>query len=727
MIALEFEAKVDEWLKKIPADEPVVVVVTHNRYEEVVQCLESLVAEEITLAVIDAASSDRLVPPALEKLSGQYNFLYLPQETSRGLIATINQALEWFAPHDTVVLRSDTIVPAGWLARLKAAAYRRTNIATATAFSNYGGMLSVPHRNISDHSIANGLSVEQADALIRQNSLQLTPLIPTTFCHCVYYKRAALEATGFLDEALPGLIAEIDFSQRAVAAGYSHVVADDLFVFHKGVDFNDEKAHAELQSAQIALHVRYPWYEDWYNEAASTRRSTLAVALEAARSAFWGYRVAVDATVLKLEPDGTQIWTLELIRALTTSPARRKLCQKLTLIVLDGVSAKVLQPLEDLLDDLEIVPYSVMQSLPKAYFDLFYRPLQIQSLDNLYDFRNVAARFVLTQLDFIGFSNPGYHPSFKIWNNYRYLTQLSFSLVDGVAFFSKDALQDAVLQGMQVDEARSCITCAGVDHHFFEKEAVAPAKSQVFENQPFILILGTNYKHKHRSHAIRILKVLRQTYGWDGHLVMAGPQMPWGSSAGEEALERLEDPAEVRQHLHYLGAVSEGEKRWLLEKAALVLYPSNYEGFGLVPFEAAATGTACLTARATSVQEVLGDEVVYLDSYNPQESARQVWELLANPQAARTQVEAINRRAKLFTWDGTAEKTWGFFEKLLKLPPRRFEATEQSEIDRGLKSAYLNLQQEYERLEEWASELNRKVLATEQSRSYKLISRLKRP
>jgi glycosyltransferase involved in cell wall biosynthesis len=727
MIEIDFEAKIDEWLKKLPAESPIVVVVTDNHYEEVLQCLESLFTEDIFLAVIDDGSTDRLVRPVLEKLAGQYDFLYLPKETSDGLVVTINQAFKWFAPHDIVVLRSDTIVPAGWIERLKAAAYHRTNIATATALTNYGGMLSIPYRNMSDSVIANGLSVEHVDSLIQKNSLHLLPIIPTTFCHCIYYKRVALDVVGHLDELLPNLVAEIDFSQRAVAAGYSHVVADNLFVFYKGLNFIEEKDQAELQLGQNAMHKRYPWYEQWYNEAANTRRSPLGVALEAARSAFSGYRVAVDATILKLEPDGTQVWTLELIRALATNPERRKLCQKLTLIVRDGVPEKVLEPLEDLLDELEIVPYAVMQSLPKSYYDLLYRPLQIQSLDNLYDFRNVASRFILTQLDFIGFSNPGYHPSFKIWNNYRYLTQLSFSMADGVAFFSNDTLQDAVLQGMQLYDNRSCVIGAGVNHQFYQAEAIAPTSSQSFKDEPFIVMLGTNYKHKQRSHAIQVLKVLKQKYGWIGHLVMAGPNMPWGSSAGEEALARLDkENLELRPYLHYLGAVSEGEKRWLLNKAALVLYPSNYEGFGLVPFEAASAGTPCLTAISTSVQEVLGDKVVYLDSYNPDSSAKTVWLMLSNPEAAKTQVEAINSQGELFTWEITAEKTWRFFEKLLKMPPRQMEVTEQSEVDRSLKSAYLNLQQEYERLQDWAEGLNKKVLATEQSRSYKLISKFKR-
>lgn len=729
MAESNFQETIQDWLAKVPSTDPVVVLLTHNRYEQVLQSLESLLKEPVALVVIDDGSTDRLVIPALKRLNKQYDFLYLQKESSDGSIATINQAFSWFAPHDVVILRSDTLVPAGWLPRLKKAAYRRTNIATATAFSNYGGMLSVPHRNASDPSIASGLNLEQVDKLIQQTSIHLTPVVPATFCHCVYYKRNALEAVGFLDEALPDLVAETDFSHRANAAGYMQVVADDLFVFYKGLDFIEPDQQAGLQAGLEALQDRYPWFNPWLNEASGTRRSTLAVALEAARAAFLGYRVAVDATILKLEPDGTQIWTIELIRALATNPIRRKLCPKVHLIVQNGVSQRILKPVEDLLDDLEIVPYSVMQSLPKAYFDILFRPLQLQSLDNLYDFRNVTARFVLTQLDFIGYSNPSYHSSFKVWNNYRHLTEFSFAAADGVTFFSNDTLDDALLQGMELDPERSCIIGAGVDHHFFQAPSEPPAKSDLFANEPFLLMLGTNYKHKRRSFAVDILKFLRRDYGWNGHLVMAGPSMPWGSSAAEEALQRLEDRDDtlLGDHLHYLGAVSEGEKRWLLEKSALVLYPSNYEGFGLVPFEAASVGTPCLTALSTSVQEVLGDDVVYLESYDPAIGAKQVWEMVSSEEKAQCQVEAINRRAQLFTWQGVADKTWQFFEKLLKMPPCRMEATEQPDLDRGLKAAYLDLQEEYTRLKSWADELNQRVIEVEGSRGYRIIKRLTRP
>ena len=54
-----------------------------------------------------------------------------------------------------------------------------------------------------------------------------------------------------------------------------------------------------------------------------------------------------------------------------------------------------------------------------------------------------------------------------------------------------------------------------------------------------------------------------------------------------------------------LGAVDEAEKAWLYANAALVLYPTVNEGFGLVPFEAADAGAPCLWAAHSSLAELL--------------------------------------------------------------------------------------------------------------------------
>jgi hypothetical protein len=165
------------------------------------------------------------------------------------------------------------------------------------------------------------------------------------------------------------------------------------------------------------------------------------------------------------------------------------------------------------------------------------------------------------------------------------------------------------------------------------------------------------------------MHILIYKYGWEGRLVLAGPKVSWGGSEAEEEAFLRQNP-EVYAQICDLGPVTEAEKQWLLQHSSLVLYPSTYEGFGLVPFEAAVVGTPALTARTTALAEVLGEGVIYLDSFDPEQGADLVWRFLTDSEISVKQVEAIRARAALFTWETTAQNAWQFYRKVLSLPPR---------------------------------------------------------
>ena len=77
----------------------------------------------------------------------------------------------------------------------------------------------------------------------------------------------------------------------------------------------------------------------------------------------------------------------------------------------------------------------------------------------------------------------------------------------------------------------------GVDHASaaMPLPTPAPGGSSALGERPMLLCLGTDFRHKNRVFALRLLEALRDGHGWDGTLVLAGPRVSAGSSAGEEA------------------------------------------------------------------------------------------------------------------------------------------------------------------------------------------------
>ncbi len=668
---LPMESRVDDWLSGFPPETPVVVIPVFNAYEDVLQCLQSLEASTppgTPVLMVDDASTDPRIPDEVEAFAQRLGWAYVRKPSNSGFVATVNLAFDWCATHDVVILNSDIIVPPGWLERLQSAAYCRPTCATATPLTNHGTILSTPHRNQPTPELVPGLTCIETDARIRKASLRLRPVIPAAVGHCIYFRRFALEVVGKFDEVFsPGYGEEVDFSQRAVMAGFCHVAADDLFVFHKGSASFDPERRNEQKKVQLAhekiIEARYPWYHPWVRSTQTDQHGPLAQALDHARAALLGYRIAIDATRVYRNITGTQIHALELVRALALAPQRNS---HLTMIIGDGTETEALLGVDQLVD--EVVRKSALRSLGENRFDLIHRPSQLSSAEDLALLLKASRRLVVSHLDSISFAKPDYAQSVEAWTHYRSLTHLTFALADGIIFNSQDVAADAAHQGLQIPAERSCVTYVGVDHQGSARP-MPPADSDAFKDSPYMLMLGTNFRHKNRPYAIKLLHELSRKHGWQGSLVLAGPQVSHGGSGPEEAQLLVAHP-EICNRVHDLGAVSEQEKEWLMENAALVLYPSTYEGFGLVPFEAAAVGIPALTTRSTSLQEVLGDDVIYLETLAPEEGADRAWSLLSDPEEAERQVEAIRERALRYSWRRVAETHEGFYGRILEMPPR---------------------------------------------------------
>lgn len=655
---------IQAWLKKFETD-VVAAIPVYNAIDDVLECINSLLAHTTTstpIIAVDDASPDPRVETELSAIDDA-RFLYIRKPENRGFVDTVNLIFAATAPYDVVVINSDTVFPAKWLERLQAAAYHRSNIATATPFTNHGTIVSLPQRNRPTGDLPTGMSLKAMDERIRENSLQLRPILPTAIGHCIYFRRTALNVVGNFDDVFaPGYGEEADFSQRAILAGFSHVLADDLFIYHKGSrSFSVEGKHIQ-HAHEAIINERYPWYRKIVSKVATDTTSPLARAIERAQMAVSRIYIAIDATCLNGNITGTQKITLELLHALTL---QRDKNIHLSVIVQNNLDMQHLHGLEKFVDAVVTMQELETSSSPK--YDLVHRNFQLQNIREYTFLSRVARRIIISQLDFIAYANPGYAEDTEWWQKYRDLTKKALSTADGVIFISHDVAQDAQHRGMFVDSARQAVISPGIDHHFQDTENAHPPVGFNI-SAPYILILGTDFQHKNRLFGFKLLRQLIKRHQWNGKLVIAGPSVAHGSSRPAEEKYAAEYP-DLKNQVVYLPPVSEAEKKWLLERASLLLYPSTYEGFGMVPFEAAELGTPTLASRMTSLGEVLGQRAITLDSFNAEKEVEKAWLLLSKSDIAVRQIEAIRERAKSYTWQISAQKTWKFYHQILALPP----------------------------------------------------------
>ena len=164
---------------------------------------------------------------------GGFELSVLAHETPLGFLRSANRALRESA-RDAVLLNSDTQVTAGWLGRLRAAAYSDAKIATVTPFSNNATICSLP-RFLDENAIPAGYTIDSFGALVTRVSRREYPRLPTGVGFCLYVKRSVLDEIGLFDEAFGlGYGEEVDLCLRAASRGYVHVLDDATFIFHEG-------------------------------------------------------------------------------------------------------------------------------------------------------------------------------------------------------------------------------------------------------------------------------------------------------------------------------------------------------------------------------------------------------------------------------------------------------------------------------------------------------------
>ena len=639
--------------------EPVVIVPVFNSYDEVVRCYQAFFRHtpaEVPLLVVDDKGWDRRPFSVLAEIFDgptppAHDVVVLEQVSNKGFLLTMNDAFAAAAPADAVILNSDVVVGPEWLDRMRAAADSANTIATVSALTNHGTIISIPERNVATDDVPGGLSVDEAARRVAAGSPRLRPRIPTAIGHCTYVRRAALDVVGAFDPAFsPGYGEEVDFSQRAIAAGFEHVVADDVYVFHRGGSSFGRSAAVEKRryEHEQMIQQRYPYYGPWVRRVAADEYSPLAASLLAARRSVLGLVVAVDGMCLGPLAAGTQVGTVETIRALAAREDVRRVVVYTPPVVPDYLTRAIAG-----IDKIAVEPINTsLEPWQRDRAHVVFRPYQVRDAGELEWLRTVADRVVINQLDFIAYHDAAYFGSDAEWRQYRDLARLTASTVDALTFISRHSRDSAAAEGLLPADKPNRIIYNGTDHTALVTDTPSrPAGTDTLE-PGFLLCLGVSYHHKNRLFALRMLAEL-DAGGWRGSLVLAGANPPYGSSVAEEAKFLTMHP-QLADRVVNIGTFSDGEKVWLYRNAGLVLYPTVSEGFGLIPFEAAHFGAPCLSTRQGGLDEVLPAGIPTITRYDASAAAATARILLDDPAAGQKVVEEILGKGAEYTWEKVA-------------------------------------------------------------------------
>jgi glycosyltransferase involved in cell wall biosynthesis len=114
----------------------------------------------------------------------------------------------------------------------------------------------------------------------------------------------------------------------------------------------------------------------------------------------------------------------------------------------------------------------------------------------------------------------------------------------------------------------------------------------------------------------------------------------------------------------HLGYVPTVDLPALYGAAAVVTYPSAYEGFGLPPIEAMASGAAVVATAVGALPEVAARGALLIPPGDPDAFASALGELLGDECRRQSLAAAGREAASALTWRSTAEGTVDVYRSL---------------------------------------------------------------
>ncbi|MCS7064522.1 MAG: glycosyltransferase family 4 protein, partial [Methylacidiphilales bacterium] len=244
---------------------------------------------------------------------------------------------------------------------------------------------------------------------------------------------------------------------------------------------------------------------------------------------------------------------------------------------------------------------------------------------------------------------------------YRHLIRASARRAHHLLTVSEFSKQE-LIRHWAIPAHHITVTYNGVNPAFHPPSENSPPTTQPPHptSPPYILYVGNLHPRKNLVRLLQAFVHLRQTTTLPHRLKIVG-QVAWMAHDifATVRAHRLQDQVD------FTGYVTESDLIHLYQHAAVTVYPSLYEGFGLPVLEAMACGCPVVSSATTSIPEIAGDAAVLVDPYNPRAIAEGICRILQNPDLAATLRQKGLAQAQKFTWTACARATLTAYQKAL--------------------------------------------------------------
>jgi glycosyltransferase involved in cell wall biosynthesis len=213
---------------------------------------------------------------------------------------------------------------------------------------------------------------------------------------------------------------------------------------------------------------------------------------------------------------------------------------------------------------------------------------------------------------------------------------------------------------MGVPPERIRLVYSAPSPQFFTSGEDDPERRRTLEryqvNYPFLLYAGAIRPQKNIPRLVEAFAIARAGLAEhpeykDLRLIIIGDEISRFPSVRQAVIQ-----SRVEDRVRFLGFVPFDTMRVFYASATAFVFPSLYEGFGLPPLEAMASGTPVITSSMSSLPEVVGDAAMLVNPENVFDIAKGIKEVLLNPDLRKQLIEAGRLHAAKYSWQSTARQ-----------------------------------------------------------------------
>ncbi len=367
-------------------------------------------------------------------------------------------------------------------------------------------------------------------------------------------------------------------------------------------------------------------------------------------------RIAIDAR--KLRDYGIGTYVRNLLRHLSRIDQRTEyvlLCR-----------AADCAGIEELGENFRAVPesapaYSIREQLRipmdlrREGIDLFHAPHYV--LPPL-----TPCRSIVTIHDCIHLRFPQYLPNRLAYAYARSSLWVATHRSNRVLTVSEASKRD-ILRYFRVPESKINVIPNAIDERFGEvpsADEVLRVRERYQLNDPFVLYAGNIKPHKNLERLIEAFHTLRRGGLDTVKLLIIGDEI-----SKYATLRRAVHKYKLHKHVRFFGFVPDKTLAVLYRLASVFVFPSLYEGFGLPPLEAMASGTPVITSNVSSLPEVVGDAALLIDPYEADAIAQAMRRVLTDAALREDLRQRGLQRVKEFSWERSVRRVHAIYQEVI--------------------------------------------------------------